>query len=43
MKIRQFLKEKVKGRPKPLVHKNGLRKNGEEYGKGGKVSRKKSI
>ena len=43
MKIRQFLKEKVKGRPKPFVHKNGLRKNGEEYGRGGKVSRKKGI
>ena len=43
MKIRQFLSEKVKGRPKPFVHKNGLRKNGEEYGRGGKVSRKKGI
>jgi len=39
--IRQFINERLKGRPQPFVPKAGVKK--ARYSEGGKVARKKNV
>lgn len=42
MKLKDKIKQKIKGRPKPSAPKAGLRIN-SDYDKGGRISRKKTV
>lgn len=42
-KLKEKLKQKLKGRPKPSAPRAGFLASGRRYGEGGKISGKKNI